>query len=316
MPSNKYSIKCPYAMAAEEYAVHNTANDASAMAEMSYMMGNNNTTSFHYAIDDYRVVQGIEENRNAYHAGDGSNGRGNRKAIAIEICYSKSGGDRFTKAEDNAAQFIAMNLKEKGWGIDRVKKHQDYSKKYCPHRTLDLGWERFLNKVRAYLGEPVSPVSPSDPLAGKSTDELAREVIAGKYGTGAARKQALGSRYNEVQARVNEILSGKAPTPAPSAPARKTNEQIADEVLAGKWGNGSDRKARITNAGYDYNAIQAIVNKKCGASAPKPTTKSIDEIAREVIAGKWGNGQDRKTRLTNAGYNAAQVQARVNQLLK
>ena len=48
---------------------------------------------------------------------------------------------------------------------------------------------------------------------------------------------------------------------------------------------------------------------------PAPSTKSIDEVAREVIQGQWGNGDDRKNRLTAAGYNYAQVQARVNQLL-
>ena len=45
------------------------------------------------------------------------------------------------------------------------------------------------------------------------------------------------------------------------------------------------------------------------------TTKSITEIAQEVISGKWGNGNDRKTRLTNAGYNYNEVQSKVNELL-
>lgn len=150
-PSNKISIKCPYLMIPEFIVVHNTANDASAMSEVSYMLGNNKEVSFHYAVDDYRVVQGIETNRNTWHAGDG-NGKGNRKGISIEICYSKSGGERFDKAEKNAAFFIAQLLKERGWGIDKVKKHQDFSQKYCPHRTLDRGWERFLNLIRAELG--------------------------------------------------------------------------------------------------------------------------------------------------------------------
>ena len=79
--------------------------------------------------------------------GDGVNGKGNRKGISIEICYSKSGGDKFIKAEQNAAKFIASILKEKGWGIDKVKKHQDFNGKYCPHRTLDMGWNRFLYRI-------------------------------------------------------------------------------------------------------------------------------------------------------------------------
>ena len=150
VPTSKYNIKCPYPMVAEFIVVHNTANDASARNEIAYMISNNNQVSFHYAVDDKEIVQGIPENRNAWHAGDG-NGQGNRKGIGIEICYSKSGGTRFIEAEKLAAKFIAFKLNEKGWGIDRVKKHQDFSGKYCPHRTLDMGWQRFLNMVKSEL---------------------------------------------------------------------------------------------------------------------------------------------------------------------
>lgn len=93
----------------------------------------------------------------------------------------------------------------------------------------------------------------------------------------------------------------------------KSNAEIAKEVIEGKWGNGSDRKQRLSAAGYDYNAIQNIVNQMLSTSTAK---KSVDEIAREVIAGKWGNGEDRKKRLTEAGYNYTTVQTRVNALLK
>lgn len=141
-------------MTAEFIVVHNTANDASANNEISYMRTNNNKVSFHFAVDDKEVVQGLPLNRNGWHAGDGSNGKGNRKGIGIEICYSKSGGANFVKAEKNAAKFIAQLLKERGWGIDKVKKHQDFSGKYCPHRTLDMGWQRFLNMVKAEMSDP------------------------------------------------------------------------------------------------------------------------------------------------------------------
>ena len=147
----KYSIKCPYTMTPEFIVVHNTANDASAANEVAYMIRNDNQVSFHYAVDDKEIVQGIPENRNAWHAGDGANGQGNRKGIGIEICYSKSGGTRFIEAEKLAAKFIAFKLNEKGWGTDKVKKHQDFSGKYCPHRTLDMGWQRFLDMVKSEL---------------------------------------------------------------------------------------------------------------------------------------------------------------------
>lgn len=149
-PESKYSIKCPYEMTPEYITIHNTANDASAMAEISYMLGNNMKTSFHAAVDNYRIVTGLPFNRNGWHAGDGR-GNGNMKSIGIEICYSKSGGERFDEAERLCAEYVAYLLKQYGWGIDRVRTHQSWSGKYCPHRTLDYGWERFLNLIKMYL---------------------------------------------------------------------------------------------------------------------------------------------------------------------
>lgn len=244
---NMYPIKCPYSMQPTRIVVHNTANDAPATNEIAYMRRNNNQVSFHYAVDDVGVVQGIPENRNAWHSGDGGNGKGNREGIAIEICYSKSGGDRFIKAEENAVELIVDILKRYNWGIDKVTKHQDYNGKYCPHRTLDMGWDRFIKMIENKLihKEPV-----------KSVDELARDVIAGKYGNGDARKKALGNRYAEVQVRVNEILSGKSATPK-----LKSIDAIAKEVIQGKWGNGATRKSRLTKAGYNYAEVQNKVNQ-------------------------------------------------------
>lgn len=63
--------------------------------------------------------------------------------------------------------------------------------------------------------------------------------------------------------------NGSTPvTPTPVKPVKKSNEELANEVIAGKWGNGDDRKKRLTEAGYDYNAVQAIVNQK----VKKPST--------------------------------------------
>lgn len=153
-PESKYSIKCPYDMEAEYITVHNTANRASAKAEISYMIGNNNKVSYHDAVDDEEIVNGIEHDRNTWNAGDGKNGKGNRKSISIEICHSTNPDiNKFLKAEKLAAKYIAYLLKQRNWGIERVKKHQDWSKKYCPHKTLDLGWERFLDLIRTELGD-------------------------------------------------------------------------------------------------------------------------------------------------------------------
>lgn len=96
-----------------------------------------------------------------------------------------------------------------------------------------------------------------------------------------------------------------------SAPAKKSNEEIASEVISGRWGNGAERKEKLTKAGYNYSEIQSIVNAKVGT----PEKKSVDEIAKEVIRGDWGNGTERKARLSAAGYDYAAIQHRVNELL-
>ena len=152
VPESKYNIKCPHEMTPEFIIIHNTANDASAMAEISYMIGNNKKVSFHCAIDNYRIVQGVPFDRNTWNATDGGNGTGNRKGIALEICYSKSGGERFEEAQKLAAEYTAYLLKKYNWGIDKVKKHEDfYPAKGCPHRTLSEGWQNFLNLVQSYM---------------------------------------------------------------------------------------------------------------------------------------------------------------------
>ncbi|WP_426414589.1 peptidoglycan recognition protein family protein [Bacillus subtilis] len=145
---SKYGLKCPNPMKAEYITIHNTANDASAANEISYMKNNSSSTSFHFAVDDKQVIQGIPTNRNAWHTGDGTNGTGYRKSIGVEICYSKSGGERYKAAEKLAIKFVARLLKERGWGVDRVRKHQDWNGKYCPHRILSEGrW----NQVKAAI---------------------------------------------------------------------------------------------------------------------------------------------------------------------
>lgn len=177
-PESKYAIKCPDITEKDGICIHNTANDASAMSEISYMLGRPEKVSFHVAVDNYRVVTGLPFERSCYAAGDGRYGRGNAHKINIEICYSKSGGEQFEEAEDLCASYVAMLLKQYNWGIDRVYKHQDFSNKYCPHRTLDMGWERFLNKIREHLEIQTIPVEQIKD-EGSGGDEPVRRYVNG-----------------------------------------------------------------------------------------------------------------------------------------
>ena len=157
--SSKYSLKCPNPMVAEFITVHNTANDASADNEIRFMISNNSATSYHFAIDDKEVVQGLPLNRNGWHSGDG-NGPGNRRSIGVEICYSRSGGARWEGAKRNAVRFLAQLLRERKWGVDKLRQHADWSNKNCPHRTRAEGWKEFVELVRRELSSSGNEVAP------------------------------------------------------------------------------------------------------------------------------------------------------------
>lgn len=132
--------------------------------------------------------------------------------------------------------------------------------------------------IRGYARPKYTGSSTSTPSTGKSVEEVAREVLAGKWGNGDDRKnrlEAAGYNYLQVQAKVNELS-----TPTTS----KSIEQVAKEVLAGTWGNGDDRKNRLTAAGYDYNAVQAKVNELSGS--PTPTAPTVDPKKELVKAGQ------------------------------
>ena len=99
---------------------------------------------------------------------------------------------------------------------------------------------------------------------------------------------------------INELI-GKAPK-ADAKTKKKTNAEIVKEVLAGKWGNGSDRKKKLTAAGYDYETIQRLVNKQLSTD---DTVKYYTVKAGDTLSGiaqsfsttvaqlkKWNNIKD------------------------
>ena len=141
---------------------------------------------------------------------------------------------------------------------------------------------------------------------GKTLDQIARDIPLYNKSGGNVLKGLVRRRAEEV-----ELFNTPFATPS----NKKSNEEIAREVIAGKWGNGESRKKKLSEAGYNYSEVQNIVNNLLKPSKPS-NKKSNEEIAREVIKGKWGNGEARKKKLSEAGYNYSEVQSIVNKLLK
>lgn len=185
LSKSKYDLKVPVESCAKDMkyiVIHNTANDASAANEIAYMIGNNSSTSFNVAVDDKEIVIGIPIDRGAFAAGTRE---GNAHGVHIEICYSKSGGARFDTAEKNAAEYAASLLKHYGWDTSHLKKHQDFDGKYCPHRTLDKGWQRFVNMVKTYMndgsGTSDKPIKPSKPTKVDYTGDMTYQAYVGGW---------------------------------------------------------------------------------------------------------------------------------------
>ena len=128
------------------------------------------------------------------------------------------------------------------------------------------------------------------------------------------------NRLKEVAENAKKIAeeaakAAQARKEAAAAKAEKAKvEDIAKEVIEGKWGNGQERKEKLTAAGYDYTEVQNMVNDILHGVTD--ADKKLEEVAKEVIQGKWGNGQERKDKLTAAGYDYTAVQNLVNKMLQ
>lgn len=213
--------------------IHNTDNtgagaDAKAHANLLKNSWKNKQQSWHFAVDEDGAYQSIPTDEIAWHAGDGGSGKGNTQTIAIEICMNSDGD--LEKATDNAAQLAAQQLKEKGLSADKLYQHHDWSGKNCPSQIRagkPYNWSTFKNKVKSYYN-----------------------------GSDAASKPSAG-------------------TGSGSSSTKKTVSQLADEVVAGKWGNGTARKEALESAGYDYAAVQAEVDRRYGVTS---TTTKCDDI--------------------------------------
>lgn len=114
----------------------------------------------------------------------------------------------------------------------------------------------------------------------------------------------LSGKFPYIAEEVNRRLAADQP--------KKSNQEVAREVIAGKWGNDPERSHSLARAGYDPVAVQTWVNKLMAAGQPK---KSNEVVAGEVIAGKWGNGAERRKRLQAAGYDPLAIQTLVNKLM-
>ena len=291
--------------AVDRIVVHFTATLASARNNATYFARNEGQgASAHYFVDDItpEIYQSVAEGDTAWHAGDWQM---NCRAIGIEVV---SAGEDFSATEVEKLGWLVRRLMAKyGIGASGVIRHYDVTGKLCPAPYVAASkWAAL--KARITGGGSSGGTTEAAPSG--TVAELARRVIAGEFGNGDARRAALGSRYSEVQAEVNRILAGGSSS-APVQPAAPDIEALAQAVIRGDYGNGDDRRAAL---GASYDAVQTRVNEILGAGGSDGGSggADIDALARAVIRGEYGNGEERRSRLGPL-YDA--VQARVNEIL-
>lgn len=292
--------------AIDRIVVHFTATLASARNNATYFARNEGQgASAHYFVDDItpEIYQSVVEGDTAWHAGDWQM---NCRAIGIEVV---SAGEDFSATEVEKLGWLVRKLMAKyGIGASGVIRHYDVTGKLCPAPYVAAPkWAA----LKAAITGGGSSGGTTSAAPGGTVAELARRVIAGEFGNGDARRAALGSRYDEVQAEVNRILLGGGSSSAPAQPAAPDIEALAQAVIRGDYGNGDDRRAAL---GSSYDAVQARVNEILGTGGSDGGSggADINALARAVIRGEYGNGEERRSRLGSL-YDA--VQARVNEIL-
>lgn len=299
-----------------EIIIHHAASTSFDSIAQTFQNPNRGASA-HYAVGRNNNVDIMVDEANiAWHCGNWAH---NSRSIGIENVNSIGAPEWAVAPETfNTLVELCTDIVKRNPGIGKLVVgknlfgHKDVSDKptACPVQ-LSFRLQELADRVNAAVnGTPVPTPQPG----GKTNEQLADEVLAGKWGNNPGRRDALigaGYDYNAIQA----IVNGRVGL-SPSAP-RKSNEQVAQEVLAGAWGNGDVRRLKLEQAGYNYQAVQAIVNGLVGQAAtqPVPQRLSNEQVADQVIAGAWGNGDDRRSKLQNAGYDYNAVQAVVNQKL-
>lgn len=260
-------------------------NDAGSMTPYQYIEWLRNREKSlgiaHYYCNRNCIARVIDTYNIGYHTGEWWS---NIHSIGYEVCESmKVSDEEFLQNEDITLMQATEDLLFYGLPIntDTVRLHHEFVPTSCPHRSLALHGGTS-ESVKNYFVERMNYFAS----LGSTVDEM------------------LGSEIDSPTITQDEEIPSIS----------NSNEEVAREVIQGIWGNGEERVDRLTDAGYDANYIQEIVNRMLNGDET-PDLSDIDTIAHEVIMGEWGNGDERKERLENAGYDYQEIQSRVNELL-
>lgn len=301
-------------------AIHHTAGAISAATIGQIFRPTSRQASCNYGIgNDNKIVLCVDEANRSWCT---SSSWCDNRAVTIEVANSANGGN-WPVSDRTLAILIDLvtdicrrngirNCTYTGGKDGVLQKHEWYANTNCPGPYLGSKFSYIASEVNKRLsGNSLSSGGASTSSlyrVRKSWSDVKSQKGAFRDFDNAKKCANANAGYKVFDAGGNEVYPNKSTS-------SKSIDTIAREVISGNWGNGSDRVNRLRAAEYDYDAVQSRVNEILSGTNSKPIGKSIDEVAREVIRGDWGNGQDRVNRLRAAGYDYNVVQKRVNELL-
>ena len=264
------------------YTAGSTSKSGSARNTAVMFSKPSTYASADFIVDDETIVQFNPDIKNRYcwHCGDNKNmfsmggslyGKcTNTNSIGIEVCstnpnyqasdFANSKKWSFTeKAVAKAVELTKYLMQTYNIPADRVIRHYDVSGKLCPgiigwnEDSKDISqWKEFKAKLTNSTNTKTDDVIYR---VRKSANDAKSQIGAYRNLESAKALADKNSGYSVYD------TNGKLKYTPTKQTAKKTVTELAKEVIQGKWGNGSERKQKLTQAGYDYDKVQAEVNR-------------------------------------------------------
>ena len=308
-PLMKYSGKL---VSIDFVVIHNDAGRMNPKQYVDWLRERDKSLGIaHYYCNRKMIAQVLNTTDIGYHTGDWWS---NCRSIGYEVCESlKVSDEDFLANEDVALAQATEDLLFYGLPInmDTVRLHHEFVPTTCPHRSMELHGGT-TESVKTYFVERMRYFA----------------TLGDNVGVILLRLGNYGKKF-----KLETVIHNRS----------ESTRLIAQKVIEGEFGNGEERVKRLTEAGYDATEVQEEVNRmmseeggESNEDSNTETTKQnsdcrilcgigesqlyrdndIETIAAEVIQGDWGNGEERKERLEQAGYDYDVVQARVNEMLE
>lgn len=305
--------------------IHETANPGATAKNHRDLYSRGYDYAVHYVCDwTGNVYHTMYDNRYAWAVGNG-----NPFGVSLEICHAKTKDD-FTKVWNTAVEFAAWYLAKRGWSISKMMSHDECRIKWggTDHRDpisyfkkYGKTWADFKNAVSKKMNGTIV----TTPSTSTSTTNKKPSTSSSSSSSNKNSSSSFGGKYtctvNGLQIRTKPTKSAKSVgsfNKGDQVTLDKTY-YIADGYVWGTYiaSSGNRRYVAVGKATGKVEKDDFLVKKTTSSSSSSSSSKkSITTIAKEVIAGKWGNGDTRKKKLKAAGYDPNAVQKKVNELLK